>query len=71
MISPLILVNAFYTVIDSATKATNPIMREVLERTKGGAYTTSASMAFTYLSITVVIMLVVFPLARKLIVYTD
>lgn len=59
MISPMILVNAVYTVIDSFTSSSNEVMSLVLETYNKGELTLSSAMAWMYFVIVVIIIAVV------------
>ena len=59
MISPMILVNAVYTVIDSFTASSNEVMSLVLSTYNKGELTLSSAMAWMYFLIVVIIIAVV------------
>ncbi len=60
MISPMILVNAIYTVIDSFTSESNQVMRYISEvYSGGGGQTLSAAMSWMYFIIVILIIAVV------------
>ena len=71
LISPMIFVNAVYTMIDSSTKATNPIMSTVLHQIVSAEYTVASAMAILYMLVTGVIMLIIFGFAKKLVFYQN
>ena len=56
MISPMILVNAVYTVIDSFTSSSNDVMSLVLDTYNKGELTLSSAMAWMYFLIVIVII---------------
>lgn len=59
MISPMILVNAIYTVIDSFTSSSNEVMSLILSKYQGGALTLSSAMSWIYFVIVIVIIALV------------
>lgn len=70
MISPMILVNAIYTVIDSFTSDSNIIMKYIVEKfNEADGMTLSAAMAWIYFAIIILIVLVVFGLLKAFIFY--
>lgn len=68
MISPMILVNAIYTVIDSFTKADNSVMQYISSVYDQNA-TLSTAMAWIYFLVVAVIVVVVFLLIRAFVFY--
>lgn len=73
MISPMILVNAIYTIIDSFTSESNVVMRYITNtyNTGGGegGQTVSAAMAWMYFGVIILIVLVVFLIMKAYIFY--
>ena len=67
MISPMILVNAVYTVIDSFTRTTNPTMAFIT--TQGGTITEKSAMYWIYFIIIILIIAVVSAVASTFIFY--
>ena len=59
MISPMILVNAVYTVIDSFTSSSNEVMSLVLNTYNEGSLTLSSAMAWMYFILVIIIIAVV------------
>ena len=60
MISPMILVNAIYTVIDSFTSSSNVVMRFIAdEYNSAGGYVTSTAMSWMYFLIVIAIIAIV------------
>lgn len=59
MISPMILVNSIYTVIDSFTSASNQVMTLVMNTYSGGQLVLSSAMAWFYFVIVIAIIAVV------------
>ena len=59
MISPMILVNAVYTVIESFTSSSNEVMALVLKTYNDGQLTLSSAMAWMYFILVIVIIAVV------------
>lgn len=69
MISPMILVNGVYTMIDASTKSTNPIMQQVLYDTTTGKYTDASVIALMYLLVVAVMLVIIFGIIKGLIYY--
>ena len=65
MISPMILVNAAYTIIDAFTRETNPVMSYI----KTVNSNTSIAMSWIYFLIVVLIIVVVAAIASSFIFY--
>lgn len=71
MISPLILVNGIYTIVDSSSNSTNQIMSLVVSETETGAYSHASAMAMVYLAAVALIMGLFYIIARRLVFYQD
>ncbi len=70
MVSPMILVNAVYTVIDSFTSSSNTVMRFINNKlTTGGGESLATAMAWIYFMIVILIILVVVSILRVFIFY--
>lgn len=70
MISPMILVNAIYTVIDSFTSESNAVMKYITNTfNEGDGMTVSAAMAWIYFGVIILLVLVVFLIMRAYIFY--
>ena len=68
MISPMILVNAVYTIIDSFTRTTNPAM-EYINNYTGPNDEVSIAMAWMYFIIVIIIIAVVAAIASSFVFY--
>ena len=68
MISPMILVNAVYTVIDSFTAQSNIVM-QAIERAYDSSQTVSTAMAWVYFMIVLLIVLIVAAIASAFVFY--
>lgn len=71
MISPLILVNGIYTIIDSCTKPTNTIMAQVLSQTILANYSYASAMAIVYLILIALVMGILYLISKRYIFYQD
>jgi ABC-type sugar transport system permease subunit len=72
MISPIILVNAVYTIIDSMAGLNNPIIQMVYsESFVYGKYGSSAAMSWVYFIIISVVLLVFIGIASRKVYYED
>lgn len=70
MISPYILVNVFYTIVDSFTKSDNPIMTLVQEQSfKSNAMGVGAAMAWFYFAIVAICIAIIVALISSYIYY--
>ncbi|MCD7730832.1 MAG: sugar ABC transporter permease [Oscillospiraceae bacterium] len=70
-VSPMILVNIVYTVIDTFTDPTNEVMTRVLEVQSDWQYGYSAAMAWSYFAIILVALGIIFAIMNKLVWYDD
>jgi ABC-type sugar transport system permease subunit len=70
-VSPMILVNIVYTVIDAFTDTTNTVMTRVLEVQSDWQYGYSAAMAWSYFAIILVALGIIFAIMNKLVWYDD
>ena len=69
MISPMILTNLVYTIVDSFTKYDNNVMRIISERMVAGEYGYASAAAWIYQSIIAVFVLVLFLIANHFVFY--
>lgn len=70
-ISPMILVNIVYTVIDAFTDPTNKVMERLLSVQSEWKYGYSASMAWSYFGIILAALGIIFAIMNKLVWYDD
>lgn len=70
-ISPMILVNIVYTVIDAFTDPTNQVMERLLDVQSEWRYGLSASMAWSYFGIILIALGIIFAIMNKLVWYDD
>ena len=71
-ISPMILVNIVYTVIDAFTDPTNQVMERLLDiQTGQWKYGLSAAMAWSYFAIILAALGIIFAIMNKLVWYDD
>ena len=68
-ISPMILANLIYTVIDCFIDSTNPVMQEVLAKNTNWQYGISTSMAWTYFAIVGVALGIISAIVSKFVFY--
>ena len=68
-ISPMILANLIYTVIDCFIDSTNPVMQEVLAKNTNWQYGLSTSMAWTYFAIVGVALGIISAIVSKFVFY--
>lgn len=70
-VSPMILVNIVYTVIDAFTDPTNQVMDRLLAVQDEWKYGLSAAMAWSYFAIILVVLGIIFFIMNKLVWYDD
>lgn len=70
-VSPMILVNIVYTVIDAFTDPTNEVMARVLVVQSDWQYGYSAAMAWSYFGIILVALGIIFAIMKNLVWYDD
>ncbi len=70
-VSPMILVNIVYTVIDAFTDPTNEVMARALEVQSDWQYGYSAAMAWSYFGIILVALGIIFAIMKNLVWYDD
>ena len=70
-VSPMILVNFIYTIIDTFTDPSNQVMKRLLNIQSEWKYGLSAAMAWSYFAIVLVIVGIVFAIMNKIIYYDD
>lgn len=68
-ISPMILANLIYTVIDCFVDSTNPVMQEVLSKNTNWQYGLSTAMAWTYFAIVGVALGIISAIISKFVFY--
>ena len=72
MISPLILVNTVYTVVDSFTQYGNKVMDGIYELISvEAAYSQAAAQSFVYLAVVGVLICIVVPVINKFVFYEN
>ena len=69
MVSPMILVNAVYTVIDSFTRSTNPAMSFISGFFKQGRFAEATAMSWMYFLIVALILALVAGIASSFVFY--
>lgn len=70
-ISPMIVVNIVYTVIDSFTDPTNEVMGRLLDIQSEWKYGLSAAMAWSYFGIILVVLGIIFAIMNRLVWYDE
>ena len=70
-ISPMIIVNIVYTVIDAFTDPTNQVMERLLGVQSEWKYGFSAAMAWSYFGIILIALGIIFAIMNKLVWYDD
>ncbi len=68
-ISPMIVANLIYTIIDSFIDTTNGVMELVLEQASAWNYGYSAAMAWAYFLIVILALCIVLPIVNKFVYY--
>lgn len=70
-VSPMILVNLVYTIIDTFTDPTNKVMEQMLQVQHDWKYGLSAAMAWSYFAIVLVVVGIIFAIMNKVIYYDN
>ena len=70
-VSPMILVNLVYTIIDTFTDPTNVVMEQVLTVQDDWKYGFSAAMAWSYFAIVLIAVGIIFATMNKIVYYDD
>lgn len=70
-VSPMILVNLVYTIIDTFTDPTNVVMEQVLTVQDDWKYGFSAAMAWSYFAIVLIAVGIIFAIMNKIVYYDD
>lgn len=71
MISPMILANLIYTVIDTFIDSENPVMSIVIAQSRGLRYGLSAAMAWIYFLIVAVALAIIVAIVSKFVFYEN
>ena len=69
MLSPMILLNAIYTIIDSFRDEANPIVAYILKMYEGSKWTELTAMGWMYFLVTLVLLGIVFLITRRFVFY--
>ena len=69
MISPMILVNAIYTVIDSFTRSTNPAMAFIRNQFDLGSFSSATAMSWMYFLVVALVLAVVAAIVSSFVFY--
>lgn len=69
MVSPMILLNVVYTIIDQFTDQSNPIMAYIQSQTKGMALEMGAAMSWLYFLAVMVVLVVVYAVINRKVFY--
>ncbi|MCQ2416280.1 MAG: sugar ABC transporter permease [Oscillospiraceae bacterium] len=68
-VSPMILANFIYTIIDSFTKTNNAVMARVLEKQLGWDFAQAAAMAWSYFAIVMIVVGIIVMLMNRYVFY--
>lgn len=71
MISPLILVNTVYTIVDSFTQYGNDVMDKIYQLISEGNYESASARSFVYLAVVGVLIAIVVPVVNKFVFYEN
>ncbi len=71
MISPLILVNTVYTIVDSFTQYGNKVMEVIYTMISSGDYEAASARSFLYLAVVGALIAVVVPIINKFVFYEN
>ncbi len=70
-ISPMILVNLIYTIIDTFVDPNNSVMGRILDRQDDWKYGQASAMAWSYFLIVLIVVAIIFAIANKVVYYDD
>lgn len=70
-VSPMILVNLVYTIIDTFVATDNKVMTQVLRIQDDWKYGLSAAMAWSYFIIVLIVVGIIFAIMNKIVYYDD
>ena len=70
-VSPMILVNFVYTIIDTFTDPSNPVMGRIHDIQSGWEYGKAAAMAWSYFVIILIVVGIIFAVMNKIVYYDD
>jgi ABC-type sugar transport system permease subunit len=70
-VSPMILVNIVYTVVDAFTDPTNQVMTRILEIQREWKYGLASAMAWTYFGIVLIALAIIFGFMKRIVWYED
>ena len=68
-ISPMIVANLIYTIVDSFIDPNNAVMEIVLQQASGWYHGFSAAMAWAYFLIVILALCIVLPIINKFVYY--
>ena len=71
MISPLILVNTVYTIVDSFTQYGNKVMADIYDLVSRGDFENASARSFMYLAVVGVLIAIVVPIINKFVFYEN
>lgn len=71
MISPLILVNTVYTIVDSFTQYGNSVMDAIYKLISSGDYENAAARSFVYLAVVAILIAIVVPIINRFVFYEN
>ena len=71
MISPMILANLIYTVIDTFVDSENPVMQLVIGKSRELQYGQSAAMAWVYFLIVAVALAIIVAIVSRFVFYEN
>lgn len=69
MLSPMILLNTIYTIIDSFRDESNPIVAYILKMYEASKWTELTAMGWMYFLVTLVLLGIVFAITRRFVFY--
>lgn len=71
MISPLILVNTVYTIVDSFTQYGNKVMSAIYDMISNGDFENASARSFMFLAVVGVLIAIVVPIINKFVFYEN
>ena len=71
MLSPIILLNTVYTIVDGFTDASNVLMERIYDLSTGMEFSTAAAMSWTYFLAVLLIVGIVYLIAGRKVFYMN
>ncbi|MDD4413757.1 MAG: sugar ABC transporter permease [Oscillospiraceae bacterium] len=71
MITPMLIVNTVYTVVDSFTSYNNELMSRIFNLINGASYSTASSMSLLYFAVLSVVLAIIIAVMNRMVFYEN